>query len=105
MEVKDSLFDNVLNGNGTKDSLINALRDGTLSLSQQIKVLSDGIRLAIHETSLHLTEDEINELEKVEVDLTRATMAIYGAYKKSTCMKEITNIPRSLNCCTNIQPE
>ena len=89
MEVKDSLFDNVLDGNGTKDNLINALRDGTLSLSEQIKVLSDGIRLAIHEPSLQLTEDEIKELERVSSDLTSATMKIYGAYKKSTCLKEL----------------
>ena len=93
MEVKDNLFDNVLDENGTKDNLINALRDGTLSLSEQLKVLSDGIRLAIHEPLLQLTEDEIKELEKVDSHLTSAKMAIYGAYKRSTCLKELSVQP------------
>ena len=93
MEVKDSLFDNVLDGNGTKDNLISALCDGSLSLSKQLKILSDGVRLAIHESSLHLTEDEIKELEKVSSHITSAQMAILGAYKKSTCMKELSIQP------------
>ena len=94
MEVKDSLFDNVLDENGTKDNLIIALRDGTLSLSKQLKILSDGVRLAIHEPALHLTEAEIKELEKVDSHLTSAQMAIYGAYKRSTCMKELSVQPQ-----------
>jgi len=89
MEINDGFFDNVLDGNGTKDNLISTLRDGTLSLSEQIKILSDGIRLAIHEPTLKLTKAEIKELEKVSEDLTSAKMAIYVAYKKSTCMKEL----------------
>lgn len=88
MEVKDSLFDNVLGVDGTKDNLINALRDGTLSLSGQLKILSDGIRLAIHEPSLKLTGAEIKELERISGDITKAQFAIFGAYKKSTCFNE-----------------
>lgn len=90
MEVKDSLFDNVLDGNGTKDNLKQVIQDGTLSLSEQIKILSDGIRLAIHEPSLQLTEAEIKKLEEISGDLISAQFAIFGAYKKSSGLKELS---------------
>ena len=106
MEVKDSLFDNVLDGNGTRESLTNVIQTGVTSLLEQIKILSDGIRLSIHEThTLGLSAEDVEKLESIEDSLTEAQFVVLKAYKQATKMKKIPNKARALDCCTNIQPE
>ena len=68
MEIKDELFNNVLYQNNTaqqtKSNLCSALNDGLASLYDQIKILSDGTILAMHE-KLNLTPEEAENLDAV----------------------------------------
>lgn len=60
MEVKESDFDVVLSGNGTKEDFLKVLEDSANSLYEQIKILHDGIKLAQSEKSLELKKEPYN---------------------------------------------
>ena len=87
MEIKDSLFDNILDGKGTKENLSKVISNGTISLTKQIKVLYGVIRLAIHETkTLELTDEDIKNLEQIDLALLEARFDIIDAQSALTEM-------------------
>ena len=104
MEIKENIFESVLNENGTKKSLTDVISEGTISLLEQIKVLSDGVRLSIHSVkALGLTENEVKKLEAIASSLTEAKFAVLKAYKQSSTLKKTPDKPITLNACT--QPD
>ncbi|MBQ9795985.1 MAG: hypothetical protein IJW36_03415 [Clostridia bacterium] len=104
MEIKDSDFDEILCVSGTKKQLNTVIKYGETALLNQIKILYDGIRLAIHEPNLNLTEEEIADLEEIEVYLSEARFEILKAVKVLNKMTKIPNKPRALDC-TNFHIE
>ena len=81
MEVKDSLFDKVLGGYGTREDLGDAVSSGSAYLLSQIKIMSDGIKLAQHESGLGLSAADYNDLKEAYEEITTAQFAILKAYR------------------------
>ena len=92
MEVKESDFKKVFDGNGTQEEFLNILEDSTESLLEQISVLKDVVKLAIDDKSIKLYKGY--KLEQLQMELTHASNSLYRVveYKR--------DIERDLNKAT-----
>ena len=92
MEVKESDFEKVFDGNGTQEEFLNILEDSTESLLEQISVLKDVVKLAIDDKSIKLCKGY--KLEQLQMELTHASNSLYRVveYKR--------DIERDLNKAT-----
>ena len=90
MHINESEFDKVLTDNETKKSITDVISEGTISLLNQIKILSDGIKLSLHESkSLGLTEDDVKKLNAISTSLVDAKFAVLKAYQHSNTLKKL----------------
>ena len=92
MEVKESDFEKVFDGNGTQEEFLNILEDSTESLLEQISVLKDVLKLAIDDKSIKLYKGY--KLEQLQMELIHASNSLYRVveYKR--------DIERDLNKAT-----
>ena len=83
MEVKESDFEKVFDGNGTKEEFLNILEDSTESLLEQISVLKDVVKLAIDDKSVKLYKGY--KLEQLQMELIHASNSLYRVveYKRA----------------------
>ncbi len=92
MEVKESDFKKLFDGNGTQEEFLNILEGSTESLLEQINVLKDATKLAIDDKSIKLYKGY--KLEQLQMELILASNSLYRVveYKRA--------IERDLNNAT-----